>query len=99
LIDRIAIDKGIENLDKLGAAFSKKLAYRLAKIAPAINVLRSVLDVSYHIVKINFLDEEVNRDYKFTEDLFKQYNGLKSQLDKDMQKLRKCENYSKKALK
>jgi len=95
----IAIDKGIENLDKLGAAFSKKLAYRLAKIAPAINVLRSVLDVSYHIVKINFLDEEVNRDYKFTEDLFKQYNGLKSQLDKDMQKLRKCENYSKKALK
>jgi len=43
--------------------------------------------------------EEVNRDYKLTDDLLKSYERLKDQLDKDMKKLKECENYSKKLLK
>ena len=38
----------------------------------------------------------VNRDYKLMDDLFRSYKGLKDQLDKDMKKLKECENYSKK---
>jgi hypothetical protein len=86
------IDRVIDNLDKL----DKKLGYRLAKAGPIISTLRSASDVAYHIIKIDFLDEEVNRDYKLTDDLLKSYEGLKDQLDKDMKKLKECENYSKK---
>jgi molecular chaperone GrpE (heat shock protein) len=86
------IDRAIDNLDK----FDKKLGYRLAKAGPIISTLKSVSDVSYHIIKIDFLDEEVNRDYKLTDDLLKSYERLKDQLDKDMKKLKECENYSKK---
>jgi molecular chaperone GrpE (heat shock protein) len=86
------IDRAIDNLDKL----DKKLGYRLAKAGPIISTLKSISDVSYHIIKIDFLDEEVNRDYKLTDDLLKSYERLKDQLDKDMKKLKECENYSKK---
>jgi molecular chaperone GrpE (heat shock protein) len=86
------IDRAIYNLDKL----DKKLGYRLAKAGPIISILKSASDVSYHIIKIDFLDEEVNRDYKLTDDLLKSYERLKDQLDKDMKKLKECENYSKK---
>jgi hypothetical protein len=89
------IDRAIDNLDK----FDKKLGYRLAKAGPIISTLKSVSDVAYHIIKIDFLDEEVNRDYKLTDDLLKSYERLKDQLDKDMKKLKECENYSKKLLK
>jgi len=40
--------------------------------------------VVYHIIKIDFLDEEVNRDYKLTDDLLKSYERLKDQLNKDL---------------
>jgi hypothetical protein len=86
------IDRAIDNLDKL----DKKLGYRLAKAGPIISTLKSISDISYHIIKIDFLDEEVNRDYKLTDDLLKSYERLKDQLDKDMKKLKECENYSKK---
>ena len=89
------IDRAIDNLDK----FDKKLGYRLAKAGPIISTLKSASDVAYHIIKIDFLDEEVNRNYKLTDDLLNSYERLKDQLDKDMKKLKECENYSKKLLK
>jgi hypothetical protein len=56
---------------------------------------RAVLNIIAYFV-MHLHAEEVNRDYKLTNDLFRSYKGLKDQLDKDMKKPKECENYSKK---
>ncbi len=60
------------------------------------NIHRRSFDFTYHAVKINYLDKEVNGDYKLTEDLFNQYRALKEQFDRDWERLRTCEEYCKK---
>jgi len=89
------VDLGIENLNKLLKVFNEKLAHSSYKLIPHLNALKTTSDLVYHFVKINYLDEEVNRDYKLTDDLFKQYDALKNQFDKDWKNLKECEEYCK----
>jgi len=85
----LGIDLVLSEIEKL------KLKY-IPLIQKTYAPLSAMVNFSYHYLKINYLDSEVNGDYKFTEDLFKQYELLKAQFDKDWEKLRECEEYCKK---
>jgi hypothetical protein len=95
LLGDLALSETLSELEKINNRY--KLA--VTKLAPFANAFHMVINTVYLSVKINYLDNEVNGDYKFTEDLFKQYKILKAQFDKDMEKYKKCQDYSKKLLK
>ena len=82
----------LSELEKLSNEFKKAVT----KLAPLANAFYMGINIGYLWVKIDYLDSEVNRDYKLMDDLLKSYERLKDRLDKDMKKLKECENYSKK---
>lgn len=83
-----------------GLSFLEKLVQKhrnlLKKAIPWISALNTITTATYHTVRITILEEEVNRDYKLTDDLFKTYNKLKEQLERSMENVKKCEDYCKK---
>ena len=85
----LSLDLAISEIEK----FKWRYVPLITKTYMTLSV---VLNSSYHYLKIDYLDSEVNRDYKFTEDLFQQYELLKAQFDKDWQRLRECEECCKK---
>jgi hypothetical protein len=92
LLGDLVLSETLSELEKLSNEFKKAVT----KLAPLANAFHMGINIGCLWVKIDYLDSEVNRDYKLTDDLLKSYERLKDQLDKDMKKLKECENYSKK---
>jgi len=92
LLGDLVLSETLSELEELSNEFKKTVT----KLAPLANAFHMGINIGYLWVKIDYLDSEVNRDYKLTDDLLKSYERLKDQLDKDMKKLKECENYSKK---
>jgi hypothetical protein len=76
---------------------SKKYGLSITKAFPLIDGVYRAANLTYHYFKIDYLDKEVNRDYKLTDDLFRQYDALKAQFDKDWKNLKECEELCKKS--
>ena len=55
-----------------------------------------LVNIPYHGVKITLMDEEIDREYKLTDEQLKALNALTDQNRKTMQKVKDCEEYSKK---
>ncbi|MGC8814557.1 hypothetical protein [Dictyoglomus sp.] len=55
-----------------------------------------LVNIPYHGVKITLMDEEIDREYKLTDEQLKALNTLTDQNRKTMQKVKDCEEYSKK---
>ncbi len=94
----LLLELGLLSLENEKSILSKLVGKYGQEVAKA-NIIGDLFDFTYHAVKINYLDKEVNGDYKLTEDLFNQYRALKAQFDRDWEQLsaclRECEKYCK----